>query len=77
MFPARTGFGLAVIDVSTGELKVTEIIGGQSIRQLQDELVRLKPAECLLPEAAARNPELKKAMHILAEGLKTYPGRIR
>ena len=62
VFPARTGFGLAVIDLSTGELKATEILGGQAVKHLQDELVRLKPAECLVPAAAAQNQEFQKAL---------------
>lgn len=42
--------GLASIDVSTGEFIVTEI-GGKDVWQLvENELQRLNPAECLLPD---------------------------
>jgi DNA mismatch repair protein MutS len=42
-------FGLAVVDVSTGEFKLTEIEGPQAPRRVADELQRLMPRELLLP----------------------------
>ncbi len=42
-------FGLAYVDVSTGELLVTEIHGPNASELLAAELVRVGPAECLLP----------------------------
>lgn len=44
-------FGLAVVDVSTGEFKLTEIEGLQAPRLVADELQRLMPREVLLPAA--------------------------
>jgi DNA mismatch repair protein MutS len=43
-------FGLAYVDVSTGELLATELHGPHAIDQLAAELVRIGPAECLLVE---------------------------
>lgn len=40
--------GLAFVDVSTGEFKVTEFKGASAPAQLSAELQRLSPAECLL-----------------------------
>ncbi len=42
-------FGLGVVDVSTGEFLVTELDEGDWGR-LIDEVMRLMPAECLVPE---------------------------
>ena len=52
---AREGerLGLAVADVSTGEFRLTEIEadeGREPLAGLTDELARLQPAECLLPD---------------------------
>jgi DNA mismatch repair protein MutS len=49
--PTRKGelFGLAVLDVSTGEFLVTEIAGHGSEKRLMDEIGRLSPAELLTP----------------------------
>ncbi len=42
--------GVGVVDVSTGEFLVTEIGSGAGIPKLVEEVVRLCPAECLIPE---------------------------
>ncbi len=45
-------YGLAVLDLSTGDFRTTEISGKQA---LETELYRLNPAECILPEGLYRN----------------------
>jgi DNA mismatch repair protein MutS len=45
----RGAAGLAVVDVSTGQLSATEIRGPAWSALLAAELVRLGPAECLVP----------------------------
>ena len=45
----RGGAGLAFVDVSTGQLSATEIRGPAWNSLLAAELVRLGPAECLVP----------------------------
>lgn len=42
--------GLAFIDITTGEFQLTEFSGPEQITKLENELQRLSPAECLLPE---------------------------
>jgi len=44
------GYGLAYCDISTGELMVTELTGPGSLNRLGDEMERIHPAECLLPQ---------------------------
>ena len=39
-------FGLALVDLTTGDFKVTELA---SVEQLQNELTRLRPAEIIVP----------------------------
>ena len=50
--PARHDdtYGLAVIDISTGEFLVTEVSGQNAEQRLLDEIGRLSPAEILVPE---------------------------
>ncbi len=43
-------FGLAYVDVSTGDLLATEVHGPNASELLAAELVRIGPAECLLTE---------------------------
>ena len=52
--PARTSIGLAWLELSTGRFLVSEILPSL----LQDELARIKPAECLIPENAVQDHNL-------------------
>jgi DNA mismatch repair protein MutS len=47
--PFKDSYGLAYVDVTTGEFAVTEFRGPQAGAQLEVELLRLAPAECLVP----------------------------
>ena len=48
----RERAGLAHVDISTGEFATTELADGTELKRLViEELVRLRPAECLLPLA--------------------------
>jgi DNA mismatch repair protein MutS len=52
------GFGLAVVDVSTGEFLATEVTGKDAVKRLKSELVRYSPAECLVgPDIGCRGFE--------------------
>jgi DNA mismatch repair protein MutS len=44
--------GLAVVDITTGEFTTTEIAGPEIAANLRGEVLRLRPAEILLPEPA-------------------------
>jgi DNA mismatch repair protein MutS len=45
-------YGLAVVDITTGEFTVTEMPGAERASALRGEVLRLHPAEILLPEPA-------------------------
>jgi len=42
--------GIAWVDVSTGEFRLMELRGDDASERLQEELARISPAECLIPE---------------------------
>lgn len=44
------GWGIAFVDISTGDFRVTEFQGEGSFQKLQGELEVLKPKEVLIPE---------------------------
>jgi DNA mismatch repair protein MutS len=44
------GYGLAFVDVASGEVQATEIIGPSAATRLEAELVRIGPAECLVQD---------------------------
>jgi DNA mismatch repair protein MutS len=47
--------GLGVVDVSTGEFLTTELEGERRISSLLDEIMRLEPAEVLVPDDAGED----------------------
>lgn len=48
----KGSFGLAFLDVSTGEFLATEIAGGdEAEKKLATELTKFRPAECIAPES--------------------------
>jgi DNA mismatch repair protein MutS len=52
------GYGLAAVDVSTGEFLATQVEGRDAEKMLKNELVRFAPAECLVsPEIGCRGFE--------------------
>ncbi len=64
VFPGKSGTGLAWLELSAGQFVTTSVPDGQ----LLDELARLHPAECLLPEnVSAQNRECDQLDQI--EGL--------
>ncbi|MDO9537398.1 MAG: DNA mismatch repair protein MutS [Thermoplasmata archaeon] len=54
----KSGFGLAAVDISTGEFMATNIEGVSAERQLRNEIVRFMPSECLIsPDIGAKGIE--------------------
>ncbi len=47
-----TAVGLAFVDLSTGDFRITEFTGSSSTEQLQTELERLQPKEIIHPSSA-------------------------
>jgi DNA mismatch repair protein MutS len=44
----KSGYGLAAVDISTGEFMVTQLGGENAERQLRNEIARYSPSECLV-----------------------------
>lgn len=65
VFRDDLGYGLAVVDVSTGYFGVTEITGFRALSRLRDEIARLQPVECLVPAGLEEN---KEVMAVLKSG---------
>jgi DNA mismatch repair protein MutS len=45
-----SAFGLAAIDLSTGDFRISSFVGEQALSQVQGELSRLEPRELLIPD---------------------------
>ena len=46
----KGSLGFAMVDASTGDFRVTLLEGGDSLEKLQDEIERINPSECLIPD---------------------------
>jgi len=55
----QTYFGIAVVDITTGEFFTTQITWGSSMRKLLDETARFKPSEIIANEELIKKPEYK------------------
>jgi len=68
--PSKTTIGLAWLELSTGRFLLTEL----EPSQLQDEIARIGPAECLIPESAAQDGHFQmRSMEPQAIVLTTRP----
>src|SRR5262249_18877272 len=61
--------GIGIVDVSTGEFLTTEIQGDRRVEQLLDEIIRLEPAEILIPDGA--EAEFEEAIRASCSGTIT------
>lgn len=59
----ETGYGLAVVDISTGQFMVTELTSHRGQQKLFDELSRLQPAECILEQELFENEDIKTGIN--------------
>ncbi|EEG78543.1 DNA mismatch repair protein MutS [Dethiobacter alkaliphilus] len=75
VYVGRGGFGLAAVDVSTGQFVMSQERGSQAARFLADELCRLNPAEIIVNEGAKDNQVLTEAMARLGTQVAINPCR--
>ena len=66
--PIEDGAGISFLDLSTGEFLVTQVDGEDAHERTLQEIARLSPAECLLPEDAE---ELYDLLEKLAKTMVT------
>lgn len=71
----KTGFGLAVTDLSTGEFAACQLTGADALRQLIDEVGRLEPAEMILEPGLEEEPRLSKALQTWGTAHSTYDAK--
>lgn len=55
----QTYFGIAVVDITTGEFFTTQLTWGSSMRKLLDETARFRPSEIIANGELVKKPEYK------------------
>ena len=68
----KQNVALAVVDLSTGEFRVTEWSSDQWLTILSDELVRLNPSEVILDEHLYNQPKILKIIKVNTD-INVYP----
>lgn len=67
IFADKSGYGMAVCDVTTGEFQTTEFTSFQATSKILDETARYNPAEIICNELFQNDeiaPELEKRFHL-------------
>jgi DNA mismatch repair protein MutS len=63
--------GMALLDISTGEFRISEFRGSQKVQKLKDELERVEPKEILVPETGGESLLLTELFgHFKKQGVK-------
>ncbi len=60
VFPAKDLYGLAWLEVSTGRFLMADL----AAEHVADEMARIRPAECLVPDNSHENPLVQTLMHM-------------
>jgi len=62
LYPAKDGFGLSFLDISTGEFLVAEVSGRENLAELDTLLARFTPREIVLPRGHEPSPGLSSLL---------------
>ena len=71
LYPAKDGFGLAFLDISTGDFIVTEIAGADNFAEIDNLLARFTPREILLPKAYRPDEGLLELLRLYTQAINT------
>jgi DNA mismatch repair protein MutS len=71
LYPARTGYGVSFLDISTGDFSVAEIEGAENFAELDTVLSRFTPREMVLPKGWEAAPELMTLLRQYTQAINT------
>jgi len=72
LYPAKNGFGLSFLDISTGDFSVAEIDGAENLAELDTMLARFTPREIVLPRAYQTAPGLSGLLRQYTQAINGY-----
>ncbi len=71
LYPAKNGFGLSFLDISTGDFFIAEIAGGDNLAELDTVLARFTPREIVLPKGHESGPGLAALLRQYTQAINT------
>ena len=72
LYPAKNGFGLSFLDISTGDFSVAEIDGADNLAELDTMLARFTPREIVLPRAYQTDAGLSGLLRQYTQAINGY-----
>ncbi len=71
LYPAKDGFGLSFLDISTGDFFIAEVAGGDNLAELDTVLARFTPREIVLPRDHEPGPGLSSLLRQYTQAVNT------
>jgi len=71
LYPANDGFGVAFLDISTGDFFIAEIAGAGNLAELDTLLARFTPREILVPKGHALDAGLGGVLRLYTQAINT------
>ncbi len=69
--PAKDGYGLAFLDISTGDFFLAEVAGSGNLAELDTVLSRFTPREIVLPKGHQPAPGLSELLRQYTQAINT------
>lgn len=71
LYPAKSGYGLAFLDISTGDFALAEVSGADNLPELDTILARFAPREIILPKGQGISAALSGLLHQYTQAINT------
>ncbi len=71
LYPAKDGFGLSFLDISTGDFIMAEVAGSDNLAELDMLLARFTPREIVLPGESEPGPGLSQLLRQYTQAINT------
>jgi DNA mismatch repair protein MutS len=72
LYPAKDGFGLSFLDISTGDFFMAEIAGANNLAELDTLLARFTPREIVLPKGLQPDAGLSALLRQYTQAINSY-----
>src|SRR5271169_4784349 len=72
IFPAKEGFGLSFLDISTGDFFLAEVQGAHNVTELDTMLARFAPREIVLPKGYQPSEGLSAIIRQYTQAINVY-----
>jgi DNA mismatch repair protein MutS len=72
LYPAKEGFGLSFLDISTGDFSLAEVQGSHNFAELDTLLARFTPREIVLPKGYQLSDGLSTVLRQYTQAINAY-----